>query len=123
MREIRPFIGAKDYELSRAFYSDLGFEIEFDDGELCLLRCGDVRFYLQSYYRPDWCDNTMMHVQIDSANDWYECAQTILQTEKFGDAKVAPPKLEPYGALVTYLWDPAGVLWHLAEWHGATQPG
>ena len=23
---------------------------------------------------------------------------------------------EPYGALVTYVWDPSGVLLHLAQW-------
>ena len=26
------------------------------------------------------------------------------------------PKQEPYGALVTYVWDPSGILLHLAEW-------
>jgi hypothetical protein len=32
---------------------------------------------------------------------------------------VAPPKHEDYGARVTYVWDPAGVLLHLAEWDAA----
>jgi len=33
-----------------------------------------------------------------------------------GEARIAPPKLEDCDALVTSLWDPSGVLLHLAEW-------
>jgi hypothetical protein len=32
---------------------------------------------------------------------------------------VAAPKQEPYGACVTYVWDPSGVLLHLAQWDRA----
>ena len=33
----------------------------------------------------------------------------------FGDARVAEPKLEDWGATVTYVWDPCGVLLHFTE--------
>ena len=36
-------------------------------------------------------------------------------SEKFEGTKVAAPKLMPWGLLITYVWDPAGVLLHFAE--------
>ena len=35
---------------------------------------------------------------------------------RFPGARVQPPKLQPYGALVTFMHDPSGVLLHLCEW-------
>ena len=37
-----------------------------------------------------------------------------------GPPRVNPPKEEDYGALVTYIWDPAGVLLHMAQPLGRT---
>ena len=38
----------------------------------------------------------------------------------FRARRVAPPKAEPYDATVTYVWDPSGVLLHLAQWTSAS---
>ncbi|RUT67557.1 hypothetical protein D0817_25825, partial [Flavobacterium cupreum] len=40
----------------------------------------------------------------------------LLATGRFPGARVSEPKQEQYGALVTYIWDPSGVLLHLAQW-------
>lgn len=47
------------------------------------------------------------------------CAERIkepLASGRFPGARVSQPKRESYGAIVTYVWDPAGVLLHLAQW-------
>jgi hypothetical protein len=46
-------------------------------------------------------------------------ASSVIGTGRYLDAKVNPPTPQAYGALVTHLWDPSGVLLHLAQWtHG-----
>jgi len=57
----------------------------------------------------------MVHVVVDSADAWHDHAVRVLAGGDFAPARVAPPKIEPYGAKVTYVWDPSGVLLHFAE--------
>jgi hypothetical protein len=59
----------------------------------------------------------MIHVSIDDAQAWYELASSIIVTGEYLDAKVNRPAPQAYGALVTHLWDPSGVLLHLAQWN------
>lgn len=114
--DVRPFIGAKDFEVSKAFYQALGWTIEYLDDQLALMANGDHRFYLQRYYQKDWAENSMLHITVADAQACHDQISEALASGRFPGARVAPPKQESYGALVTYVWDPAGVLLHLAQW-------
>jgi catechol 2,3-dioxygenase-like lactoylglutathione lyase family enzyme len=114
--DVRPFIGAADFAVSKAFYQALGWHVEYEDANLALLANGGHRFYLQNAYAKEWVENTMLHVTVADAAAVCEQVRALIGTGGFGGARVAPPKLEDYGALVTYVWDPAGVLLHLAQW-------
>lgn len=57
---IRPFIGAKDFELSRSFYRDLGFEETILSHNMSVFKTDGLSFYLQDAYVKDWIDNTMI---------------------------------------------------------------
>jgi hypothetical protein len=114
--EIRSFIPASDFELSKAFYEALGFSIDYSDANLALLSAGGQHLYLQRYYVKDWADNSMLHISVADAQGCFEQISALLFEGRFPTARVAAPKQEPYGALVTYVWDPAGVLLHLAQW-------
>ncbi len=46
-KSIRPFIGAKNFELSRSFYSDLGFQEKVLFHNMSLFKTGELGFYLQ----------------------------------------------------------------------------
>jgi len=113
---LRPFVGAKDYELSRDFYQALGWQLSFDTGDLAELTLNGSGFFLQRYYQADWCNNTMLHLTVDSADEWFDRASDLLSKDGRGDAWVRPPERQDYGARVTFLCDPSGVLWHLAEY-------
>jgi hypothetical protein len=52
-KSIRPFIGAKDYELSRSFYRDLGFQENTLSHNLSVFKKDDIAFYLQNAYIKD----------------------------------------------------------------------
>lgn len=113
--DLKTFVGSKDYQESLDFYQAMGWQINWDDGGLAELELGGHKFFLQKYYQRQWCENSMLHVTVNNAEAWYQKIRAMLEKRKYGAARVNPPKHEPYGALVTYVWDPVGVLWHLAE--------
>lgn len=113
--DIKPFIGSKNYNESRDFYVALGWKVNFDAGDIAELELGGCRFYLQKYYQQQWCENSMLHITVEDAQAWYEHVSAVLQTKPYGAARVAPPAKQDYGALVTHVWDPAGVLLHFAQ--------
>lgn len=87
------------------------------DGNLALLEMANQRFYLQRYHVKDWAENSMLHITVADARACARQIAELLATGRFPGARVSEPKHEAYGgALVTYLWDPAGVLLHLAQW-------
>jgi hypothetical protein len=114
--DVRSFLPALDFEISKDFYVSLGCEIKWTDAHLALVQLGDQRFYLQRYYVKEWAENSMFHITVESAQSCYEQIARLLLNERFSTARVTPPKNEPYGAIVTYVWDPSGVLLHLAQW-------
>ncbi|MDZ7606704.1 MAG: hypothetical protein U5K79_14200 [Cyclobacteriaceae bacterium] len=61
---IRPFIGAKDYELSRKFYRDLGFTESVVSHNMSYFKKDGLGFYLQDAYVKDWVDNSMIFMEV-----------------------------------------------------------
>jgi len=115
--DVKIFVPAKDFQESLAFYSALGWQTNFvaDDGSLAVLELGDSRFYLQNYYNKEWADNFMLHITVEDAAAWYQHASNIIANGSYKNACINKPKEEPYGALVTFVWDPCGVLLHFAQ--------
>ena len=116
LSDVRPFLPSKDFALSKEFYTSLGWVIKYSDDSLALLENGGHRFYLQRYYSKEFAENTMLLVVVEDAQACAEQIEELLTSGRFPDVRCAGPKREPYGALVTYVWDPAGVLLHLAQW-------
>lgn len=113
--DIKPFIGSRDFEMSRDFYVALGWRLNFETGNLAELELGGCRFYLQRYYQRKWCENSMLHITVENAEAWHRHVTAVLEARSYGAARVDAPKQESYGALVTYVWDPVGVLLHFAQ--------
>ncbi len=113
--DVRVFVPARDFSLSKQFYTALGWQLIYEGDGLAVLELAGVRFYLQDYYVKRWAENFMLHISVEDARAWYEHVRGILESGRFPLARVQPPKEEPYGALVTYVWDPAGVLLHFAQ--------
>ena len=117
--DVRVFVPAKDFSMSKSFYESLGWTVKWGDGNLALLEVADQRFYLQNYYAKEWAENFMLHVTVADAQACYDRVASLVESNTFPDVRVTAPKQESYGALVTYVWDPSGVLLHLAQWNGA----
>lgn len=117
--ELRTFVPARDFDLSRDFYRALGCGLEWSDDNLALFRLGESKFFLQRYYVKEWAENCMLHIGVQDAAQCHADIAKLLEGGRFAPARVAAPKHEPYGAWVTYVWDPAGVLLHLVQWDKA----
>lgn len=112
---MRPFLPAKDYAQSQAFYEALGFEMAPLGPALCVMRLGVNEFLLQEFYVKDFAENLAMHMLVDDLDAWWRHIEEIDLAQRFGVQAPRAPKLEPWGLRVAYVFDPAGVLWHFAE--------
>ncbi|MFB0495254.1 catechol 2,3-dioxygenase-like lactoylglutathione lyase family enzyme [Mucilaginibacter sp. OAE612] len=111
---LRPFIGAKDFETSRSFYRDLGFEEVVLDPNMSVFKTGQLAFYLQNAYVKDWIDNTMLFLEVDDvARYWNELLGLDLPA-KYAGVRLTPIRVEQWGR-ECFLHDPSGILWHFGE--------
>ena len=46
---IKAFVPSKDYDISKAFYTDIGFESEYVSDELTLFWNGECQLFLQHF--------------------------------------------------------------------------
>ncbi|WP_439584973.1 glyoxalase [Dyadobacter bucti] len=111
---LRPFIGARDFEVSRSFYHDLGFEEVVLSPGFSLFKINNLAFYLQDSYVKDWIDNTMLFLEVDDVGRyWNELLALDLQN-KYEGVKLTPIRVEHWGK-ECFLHDPSGILWHFGQ--------
>lgn len=111
----RPFLPAKDFALSKAFYEVLGFAKSLDS-EVAIFSCGGSGgFVLQNYYVKDWAENCMMQLMVEDLDAWWSHIASLDLVGRFGVAPPKPPMMQPWGLRVAYVYDPAGVLWHVCQ--------
>ena len=115
-KSIRPFIGAKDYEISRRFYKDLGFEEIVISAGMSLFKTNNLGFYLQNAYVKDWVDNTMIFLEVNDVEQyWNELIALNLQA-RYNGVKLTPIREYDWGR-ECFLHDPSGILWHFGEFY------
>jgi len=113
-KSIRPFIGAKDFELSRSFYRDLGFKERELSNKMSLFKIGDIAFYLQDAYVRDWVDNTMVFLEVNDVNHYYDELLALDLPAKYKNVKLVPIRVNDWGR-ECFLLDPSGILWHFGQ--------
>lgn len=111
---IRPFIGAKDFEISRSFYQDLGFIETVLSTDLSVFKIDQLAFYLQGAYVKDWIDNTMIFLEVDSIEKYYDDLVALDLTGKYEGVRLGEIKVDHWGS-ECFLHDPSGILWHIGE--------
>jgi catechol 2,3-dioxygenase-like lactoylglutathione lyase family enzyme len=114
VKSIRPFIGAANFELSRSFYRDLGFEETVLTHNMSVFKTGNIAFYLQDAYVEDWIDNTMIFLEVDNVDRYWDQLLALDLPAKYKGAKLTPIREEAWGK-ECFLHDPSGILWHFGE--------
>jgi len=113
-RSIRPFIGARDFALSRSFYRDLGFQESILTPDMSYFWSEDLGFYLQDADVKDWIDNTMVFMEVeDVARFWNELVALELPS-KYQGVRLTPIRAYDWGR-ECFVHDPSGILWHFGE--------
>ena len=113
-KSIRPFIGAKDFDLSRSFYRDMGFEEVVIAPGMSLFKINEVGFYLQNGYVKDWVDNTMVFIEVDDADRYFKELSALDLSSKYENARLTPVRTDYWGK-ECFVHDPSGILWHFGE--------
>lgn len=114
---VRAFIGAINFEQSRQFYKELGFEESILSGEMSYFRITPVLgFYLQNAYVKDWIDNTMIFLEVDNVNEYWNDLQSLGLDQKYTNVKLTPIKEYDWGK-ECFLHDPSGILWHFGQFN------
>ena len=107
--DIKAFVPSKDYEVSKAFYSEIGFEPEFVTDDLTLFQNGDCLFFLQRFFNEQLAQNFMLQICVSDIHAAFNlCSRSIYKT------KISSVSEESWGK-VFYLWGPAGELLHITQ--------
>ncbi len=114
IKSIRPFIGAKDFQLSRNFYTDLGFQETILSNNMSVFRKENIAFYLQNAYVQDWIDNTMIFLEVDDVLSYWKEIAALNLTTTYATVKLIPIKENDWGKEF-FLHDPSGILWHIGQ--------
>lgn len=111
IKSIRPFIGAKDFEVSRSFYMALGFQEKILGNSMSYFGMGDFGFYLQNAFVKDWVDNTMVFMEVADVDGFWNYLVGLNLTEQFSGVRLTPVRRLDWGK-ECFVHDPSGILWH-----------
>ena len=112
--EIKAFVPARDFALSKQFYQDLGFELRSDGGGVAYFAHGNTSFLLQDFYQSEHASNFMMHLLVEDVAAWHRRVLASGVAERFGVA-VGELEEQPWGMRDFVLYDPSGVLWRIGQ--------
>lgn len=116
VRNLTPFVPAKDYLLSKRFYNDLGFK------EIVTIEIGTrfeidgYGFWLQNYYVEDWAGNFMLCLYVQDIEAWLARLKNMnLEKEYDRKARLLSEPHDQEGGIMMQFADPSGVLWHIRQ--------
>ena len=115
-RSIRPFIGSKDYSVSRKFYAHLGFKESVIAPNMSYFDLEGFGFYLQDAYVKDWVDNTMLFMEVADVNSCWNNLVSLGLQETYEGVRLIPVKRLEWGS-ECFLHDPSGILWHFGQFN------
>jgi len=110
----RAFLPTRDFAVSTAFYETLGL-LKLADSDVAIFSTGPGAFILTRRYDPVWAENCMMQLMVDDLDAWWTHVVALDLPGRFAVAQPRPPEMQPWGLRVAYLFDPAGILWHVAQ--------
>lgn len=113
-KSIRPFIGARNFEISRQFYRDLGFEESVVSNDMSLFSTNGVGFYLQNACVKDWIDNTMLFLEVSDVERHWSETKALELPSRYDNVRLSTIRTEHWGKEY-FLHDPSGILWHFGE--------
>jgi catechol 2,3-dioxygenase-like lactoylglutathione lyase family enzyme len=112
--ELKAFVPAKDFELSKRFYRDLGFTLASDGDGVAYFHHQTVSFLLQNFYVKDFAENSMMHLLVEDVDAWKAKVDESGVAARYG-VSVSAVQRQPWRMRDFTLLDPSGVLWRIGQ--------
>lgn len=108
---LEPFVpSGSNFEGSKQLFLELGFSINWDQGDYIGFQKDECRFILQKSDDRKFAENFMLSVKISDADQFWNELNDKKLVEKFG-IRLGKPADQPYGREFNMI-DIAGVCWH-----------
>jgi hypothetical protein len=112
--EVKAFVPAKDFALSKLFYEALGFKVVWSNEQLAYVAHGRSSFLLQNFYEKPHAENFMMHLLVVDVDAWWRHVVDQQLVERF-KVRAEPPEDRTWGLRDFIITDPSGVLWRIGQ--------
>ncbi len=112
--EIKAFVPAKDFEVSKRFYRDLGFTMASEGGGVAYFHFEHVSFLLQDFCVASLAENFMMHILVEDVEAWWAHIQASGVADRYG-VSVTEVETQPWRMRDFCVVDPSGVLWRIGQ--------
>ena len=112
--ELKAFVPARDFALSRRFYADFGFVEASETGGVAYFHHGEVSFLLQDFYDKSLAENLMLHLLVEDVSAWHARSVTAGLAARYG-VHQSEIVQQPWRMRDFTLHDPSGVLWRIAQ--------
>lgn len=112
--ELKAFVPAKNFDVSKRFYVDLGFTMASEGDGVAYFHFDHVSFLLQDFCAESLAENFMMHILVEDVDAWWAHVHDSNVVSKYG-VKVGPIESQPWRMRDFCLFDPSGVLWRIGQ--------
>lgn len=112
--ELKAFVPAKDFALSKRFYADLGFTQRSEGGGVAYFCVDNSAFLLQDFYEQTLAENLVMHLLVTDVEAWRAHVDAQDLAGRYG-ARITPVTAQPWGITEFVVIDPSGVCWHIGQ--------
>ena len=124
--EVKAYVPARDFDLSKRFYQDFGFDLVWTTADLAHFRHrraggGSCGFLLQNCSSMERADYFMMHLLVHDVEAWWRHVRSQEMVEKYG-VRAEPPEDRSWGIRDFIIIDPTGVLWRVGQELPAAPP-
>ncbi|WP_448702203.1 hypothetical protein ACFGVR_07750 [Mucilaginibacter sp. AW1-3] len=114
MLSLEPFVpSGTNFDGSKQLFLELGFKINWDQGDYVGFQCDECRFVLQRFDLQIFAENFMLSVKVDNVAQFRQMVIDKQLPQKFG-IRISGINQQPYGKEVNLI-DIAGVCWHFVE--------
>ncbi len=82
---------------------------------MAIFKTGPGSFILRNYFQEDCDANYMMQLMVDDLDAWWTHIEGLDLPGRFNVPPPKAPAMQPWGLRIAYVFDPSGVLWHIAQ--------